>query len=299
MTWSKIDDSLHDSGKVAVLSDAAFRLWSMALCWSCREQNEGTSGFIPQDLLGKISEGRWSRAKLKRLTDELESCGKSLGKVGLWEPFAEGGWQIHDWHKYRPEPRKFSRKEAASIAGKKSAEVRKQRTGTAQPRTERTSNVRETFGDTFAERARERRSEDVRPNEHRTSRTPDPDPDPLAEDYGTRAGTCPCPQELELTEAQAENLTMGIGIPREAIDRWTSVLRARFSEAEPRKPEQWRRSLMTAITRDWQDDTKRAAMLGKEPEKAPPRRDGGRGKEPQFDAFERARRLREAEEAKP
>lgn len=179
MPWVKRDDGTHDSAKVTVLSDAAFRLWDMALCWSNKPENEAGGGFIPKALLPKISENRWPK-KLAALAKELVDCGGSVKKLGLWET-ADGGWQIHDWHEYRQQKGdRLSREEAASLAGKASAEARRNKTGTAQPvrrsnDSERPDDVRTTFGDSFDEQ----RSEDVRPNEPSNVRTPEPVPDPV------------------------------------------------------------------------------------------------------------------------
>jgi hypothetical protein len=198
MSWVKIDDALHDSSKIALISDAAFRLWSMALCWSNRSENEGTQGFIPEALLAtKISEGRWPGAKLKKLVGELVSCGEVVKKSGLWQT-VKGGWQIHDWADYRPATPKLSREDAARVAGQRSAEARRERNGTAQPNApERNSNVRESFEATFEDSFGERRSADVRSNVDSNVRTPVPVPVPVPKDPKDRSVD---PRPLDLIE---------------------------------------------------------------------------------------------------
>jgi len=78
----------------------------------------------------------------------------------------------------------------------------------------------------------------------------------------------PCPPDLQLTQAQASQLTMGLGIPQDAIDRWTATIRARLVTSEPRTLAKWQRSLSTALTSDWQ--TKRAQMLDQAPQQRGP-----------------------------
>jgi len=131
MGWLKIDDGFESHPKVALLSDAAHRLWMRAACW-CRSRSP--SGFVPRSLLREISRNSAPVARLEKLAEELvEAKGGGLFEAGLWEP-VEGGWLFHDWASYQPskaEP--MSRQEAASLAGKRSAEARRERTGTAQP----------------------------------------------------------------------------------------------------------------------------------------------------------------------
>lgn len=78
-------------------------------------------------------------------------------------------------------------------------------------------------------------------------------------------GKVPCPPDLELTAAERAQLAQSPGIPVEAIDRATPVLRAKFASGDPRTLEQWRRSLVSALVRDWGDPRKRDEMLGKAP----------------------------------
>ncbi len=88
------------------------------------------------------------------------------------------------------------------------------------------------------------------------------------------AGRVPCPPDLELTAAERAQLALSPGIPAEAIDRATPILRAKFTSGDPRTSEQWRRSLVSALVRDWSDPKKRAEMLGKAPAPRPGSRSG-------------------------
>ena len=140
MTWGIVDDGFEDHAKVAPLSDSALRVWSMAWCWTRKRENLHTQGFVPTALLQTITKNRYSQKKLVGLVDELvEAKAGGTKEHGLWEP-RDGGWRFHDWEKYvqDEEPQEIitpkSKSEAKSRAGKRSAEVRLARHGTAQPR---------------------------------------------------------------------------------------------------------------------------------------------------------------------
>lgn len=202
MTWLRIDDGKEIHPKVASLSDSAHRLWSMAAGWCSRYR---TNGFVPETMLAAAASNRYSKRILVRLANELvEAKAGGLYKVGLWEP-VEGGWVFHDWHEYNPTldrsdscgetftngqasdaPR--SRSEAARIAGKASAEARRNRNGSAQPMWQKSA---ETDGETIDQPQDVTRTtfDDVR-NESFERRSPNvsnvselepepPDPDPL------------------------------------------------------------------------------------------------------------------------
>ena len=170
MSWLKIDDDFEDHAKVEPLSDAAHRLWMRAACWCRKPANLHTNGFVPQPLLATIAKRSAPLPKLLKLARELvDARGGGTFEFGLWEP-TDGGWRFHDWHKYQTTEQapKLTREEAARIAGKRSAEARKAKHGTAQPRSaEPSPNDSSTFGS-------------VRPNDvHRTDiERPEP-PDPL------------------------------------------------------------------------------------------------------------------------
>lgn len=167
MTWARFCDRHHESDKIDTIDDASYRLWSMILTWASQSENWWRHGFIPVSSLSTISRNKWSLRKLDRLVANLVNArGSGKSGMGLLEP-REGGWQIHDWHEYEPPEPKISKKESASLAGKRSAEVRKVLHGTAQPnkRTERPSNA---LDNRSSERSPERLSNVVEP--------PDPDP---------------------------------------------------------------------------------------------------------------------------
>lgn len=146
MSWLRIDDGFMENGKVAPLSDAALRLWMLAGCWC--QRNPHTDGFVPADLLSVISQNRWNQKVLKKLSLELvESRIAGTKEHGLWEE-VDGGWIFHDWDNYQrsgggtssgtgvshgPDtPR--AKSAAGRLGGIKSAESRRLKNGTAQPK---------------------------------------------------------------------------------------------------------------------------------------------------------------------
>lgn len=170
MAWLRIDDKFTSHAKVAPLSDSALALWLRAAAWS---QDHKTDGFIPVEQLTVLAKKPLRSAK--KLAEELVNATGGLKEFGLWEE-VDGGWLVHDWQDYQPPPEKLSASEAARVAGKRSAEARRQKNGTAQP------NFRSSLpnvSDPFAGRsANELPSKpdpletDVRSPVRRTSRTP-------------------------------------------------------------------------------------------------------------------------------
>lgn len=84
MSWVRLDDTFGHHPKVVSLSDRAFRVHVLALCYASQHE---TDGFIPAGVLPVILGS-------KRTAAELEAAG-------LWEQTA-GGWVIHDYLLYNP-----------------------------------------------------------------------------------------------------------------------------------------------------------------------------------------------------
>ena len=82
MAWAKLDDAFPDHPKVERLSDAAFRLYVRAICYSARLL---TDGDVPYETLK-----RW--AGKKRLLEELV-------EAGLFDMDGER-WSVHDYLEY-------------------------------------------------------------------------------------------------------------------------------------------------------------------------------------------------------
>jgi len=195
MSWGKIDDGFATHPKVAPLSAEALQLWIRCFCWCHLKVNEGlrpgVDGFVPRALLATIGAG--VIRKLEKLARELvDARAGGTFRFGLWEP-VEGGWVFHDWKNYLrqcgaaelvpgPETPQRDRSEAGRIAGLASANARRARDGTAQPRSNDRPNDSRTTLVRPPERFPERLSNDVRPNDPERPRTtfepPDPDPDP-------------------------------------------------------------------------------------------------------------------------
>jgi len=96
MTWVRFDDQYPIHRKVSVLSDAAYRLLSEAICWCSRNR---TDGVIGKDEVGSIS----VRAKTKVLAElvrrgNLHAAGHDCPKC--IQP--TDGWVVHDYLDYQP-----------------------------------------------------------------------------------------------------------------------------------------------------------------------------------------------------
>lgn len=99
----------------------------------------------------------------------------------------------------------------------------------------------------------------------RVALAPDPDPDPdqgspTVDPARTREGTTTkvrCPPDLRLSQVEVEALAISPGIDAWSVESMSGPIVARLVSAEPRTLEQWRRSLVTALCRDWTDPSKR------------------------------------------
>lgn len=88
MPWARLDDRFPSHRKVRLLTDAAFRLYVSAICWSAENL---TDGVIKTAELRLVADIRAARTRAK----ELVECG-------LWELIPNTGWRIHDYHDYNP-----------------------------------------------------------------------------------------------------------------------------------------------------------------------------------------------------
>lgn len=114
MTWARLDDRFGEHPKVVALSDVAFRVHVMAICYCARNL---TDGFVP--------------AGAARLMGATPKTLRALVEAGLWA-HACGGYRIHDYLDYNPskaevEDAAAKRSEAARIAGNASAEARQRK----------------------------------------------------------------------------------------------------------------------------------------------------------------------------
>jgi hypothetical protein len=84
--WFKVDDHLHEHGKLRRIDFdlAAVGLWTLAGSWVGMSR---TDGFVPESVLRRWS-SRWRKPV------------GLLVEAGLWEPCEVGGergWRFHDW----------------------------------------------------------------------------------------------------------------------------------------------------------------------------------------------------------
>ena len=134
MSWVRLDDTFTEHPKVLAVGGDAAWLHVCALSYCNRLE---TDGEIPEAILHRLSDRKNPLALAERLV-----------VAGLWD-HAAFGWVIHDYHDYQPskadlEERRARQSAAGRLAGKRSGEVRRQRTNA-----ERNANeiVRESFDD--------------------------------------------------------------------------------------------------------------------------------------------------------
>lgn len=263
MSWFRIDDDFTAHPKVIALSDAALAMWMKCGCWAQRPQNQYLGGLIPAALLPEIA--KLPAKKARDLAKELvEANAGGTKEFGLWE-VRENGWQFHDWDDYQPRET-LTRAEAASLAGKKSAAVRRERNGTAQPSSNRTPpNDSQTF--------EERSTEQPSTNDSRTSRTPDPDPVcSSGSAHATTGGDIPCPPDLALSDEEFRGLSLGQPLlTREFVEKATPQIRVRFGNQPHRTLARWKNSLISALTSSCTNPAKRDELLGRAPSPKPER----------------------------
>lgn len=84
MSWARLDDSFAEHPKVLGLSDRAFRVYVLALCYCARNR---TDGALPPAAL------RMFGCRAQHIEE--------LADAGLWDE-TEHGWQVHDYLEYNP-----------------------------------------------------------------------------------------------------------------------------------------------------------------------------------------------------
>ncbi|AEW94631.1 MULTISPECIES: hypothetical protein [Streptomycetaceae] len=87
MPWVRLDDRFPSNRKIRLLSDAAFRLYVSAICWSAENL---TDGVVKTAELRLVADVRSARRHAKELVES-----------SLWEELPDG-WRIHDYHEYQP-----------------------------------------------------------------------------------------------------------------------------------------------------------------------------------------------------
>lgn len=198
MPWVRVDDRFPHHEKCVALSDLAYALWLKAACWCAEPEHLKLEGFIPREVaLTLLRSG--PEAAEAAASELVEAKGlPCFGHAsGLWEiASTEGGsegWRFHDWKQYRPasyrgfEPRSEAASEAGRIGGKASAQKRKEKYGSAQPR-RRSEAAPEADAEATPEAA-PKRPEPKQPRSDPSKLDPDPDPDP---DPGKKDPSDPC-----------------------------------------------------------------------------------------------------------
>jgi hypothetical protein len=107
MSWVKVDDKLHESDKLGSVSDAAFRLWVLALSWS---NDKLTDGHVPSSrpmrLMAlrnpKKTTAELVEARLWHLASRpCKSCLAIRVEKKVTDQIPSGGWVIHDYFIYQ------------------------------------------------------------------------------------------------------------------------------------------------------------------------------------------------------
>ena len=104
MPWVRLHDGLMQHAKIAALSDGAFRLWIVGLCYC---QSALTDGFIPNEVIPRDA----SRVRYVR---EL-TRSKLPGRAALWK-VVRGGFQVHDYLQWNDGRREILQKRASHAA---------------------------------------------------------------------------------------------------------------------------------------------------------------------------------------
>ena len=105
MSWVKLDDLMPDDEKVAGLSDAAFRAYVTAICWSAKTLADGR---IPERIALQFAGGtgrQGARVLLElvpRFWHEAGDCCLSKHCVAAMRDLGPGVYLIHNYLKYNP-----------------------------------------------------------------------------------------------------------------------------------------------------------------------------------------------------
>jgi hypothetical protein len=127
MSWARFDDNTLDDPRLLAVSPHAQLLYYRARIYI---EKHHTRGVVPKSALATITVGLLRPHRRAIRPDEL---AEELVAVGLWNRSSEG-WYVAGWEQWKaPERDPDERKEAQSLGGKRSAEARRAKYGTAQP----------------------------------------------------------------------------------------------------------------------------------------------------------------------
>ncbi len=127
MSWARFDDNTLDDPRLLAVSPHAQLLYYRARIYI---EKHHTQGVVPRSALAAITVGLLKPHRRVIRPDEL---AEELIAVGLWSSSPEG-WYVAGWEQWKaPERDPNERKEAQSLGGRRSAESRRAKYGTAQP----------------------------------------------------------------------------------------------------------------------------------------------------------------------
>lgn len=134
MSWAKFDDKLHEDAKLEGVSDAAFRLWVLAITWS---NDKLTDGHVPTGRPMKLVTMRNPKKVVQELVGArlwhmaAHPCKQCLEKrtaKRVREQIPSSGYLIHDYHEYQPAAWAVKRdREQRSEAGRRGGLARGER----------------------------------------------------------------------------------------------------------------------------------------------------------------------------
>lgn len=132
MSWSKLDDRLHENPKIGALSDKAFRLYILSITYSSSRRTRGHLTAIDANTARRLAEAGHEHI------DELV-------RFRAWDKNGDG-YDIHDYRQYNPDPEEISakRSEAGRIGGINSGIARSKRSkseANAQANTKQTQST--------------------------------------------------------------------------------------------------------------------------------------------------------------
>lgn len=226
-----------------------------------------TDGFIPEDDFGRLpgKPKNWKKA-LKA----LEECGRmqpdGTRAAGLLDKVPHGV-QLHDYLDHAPssaeveERRRKERERKRAQRGTNGGTQSGTGHGTTPPVPPGTedgtssgtsSGTPDGTPQNVQVPPRARPRVPTLPN----SSQPDPPPQTTPAEEEKESTFVACPRDLALTDAERGTLITS-GIKDYAIDAITARFRAHSLSSEPRTLAKWRRSLITAITSDWNDPRRR------------------------------------------
>lgn len=120
MSWLKIDDQFPENDSVADLTDRAFRLHVIALCYCARNLTDGVLDKRAVRVAGAVL----TAARANRWVKELEDAG-------LWIPRGDGAYEVKNYLEYNPTAEEA--KEDRAKARQRMRELRKRRRENEKP----------------------------------------------------------------------------------------------------------------------------------------------------------------------